>query len=165
MVCWAIMAWCCWAIISLASWRVIYNEFIAGLFVVGSFLFLFVADSEDGILGFSGEVPGFTCFTCFTWFTRDSSNAWSTSFLGHWRISRILILKPVDSVYYQSLIGILIWIMELGWADICVQVSMLSSCLALPRYGYLLTGFSLRWSVLWQFGMSLTRAKTEYVIQ
>jgi hypothetical protein len=35
------------------------------------------------------------------------------------------------------LIGILRWIVELGRVDICCEVSMMSSCLALPRIGHL----------------------------
>jgi hypothetical protein len=46
-------------------------------------------------------------------------------------------LSPTDAAYYQSLIGILRWIVELGRVDICCEVSMLSSCLALPREGHL----------------------------
>jgi hypothetical protein len=46
-------------------------------------------------------------------------------------------LSPTDAAYYQSLIGILRWIVEIGRVDICVEVSMLSSCLALPREGHL----------------------------
>jgi len=46
-------------------------------------------------------------------------------------------LNLVDAAYYQSLIGILRWIVELGRVDICCEVSMLSSCLALPREGHL----------------------------
>jgi len=42
-----------------------------------------------------------------------------------------------DSAQYQSLIGILRWIVELGRTDICCEVSMLSSHLALPREGHL----------------------------
>ena len=45
-------------------------------------------------------------------------------------------LEPVDAAYYQSLIGILRWMVELGRIDICVEVSMMSSCLALPREGH-----------------------------
>jgi hypothetical protein len=37
----------------------------------------------------------------------------------------------------QSLIGILRWIVELGHVDICCEVSMLSSHLALPRQGHM----------------------------
>ena len=37
-----------------------------------------------------------------------------------------------ESSYYQSLIGVLRWIVELGRVDICCEVSMLSSHLALP---------------------------------
>jgi hypothetical protein len=46
-------------------------------------------------------------------------------------------LEPIDAAYYQSLIGILRWIVELGRVDICCEVSMMSSCLALPRIGHL----------------------------
>jgi hypothetical protein len=46
-------------------------------------------------------------------------------------------LGPADSAWYQSLIGILRWIVELGRADICVEVSMMSSYLVLPRRGHL----------------------------
>ena len=46
-------------------------------------------------------------------------------------------LTPRDSAYYQSLIGILQWIVELGRIDICLEVSMMSSHLAMPRKGHL----------------------------
>jgi len=46
-------------------------------------------------------------------------------------------LGCTDASYYQSLIGILRWIVELGRVDICLEVSMLSSHLALPRDGHL----------------------------
>lgn len=42
-----------------------------------------------------------------------------------------------DASYYMSLIGVLRWIVELGRADICLECSMMSSCLALPRIGHL----------------------------
>ena len=46
-------------------------------------------------------------------------------------------LNEVDAAYYQSLIGILRWIVELGRVDACLVVSMMSSHLALPREGHL----------------------------
>ena len=46
-------------------------------------------------------------------------------------------LGPDEAAYYQSLIGILRWIVELGRVDICLEVSMMSSHLALPRVGHL----------------------------
>ena len=46
-------------------------------------------------------------------------------------------LTPQDSAYYQSLIGILRWIVELGRIDICLEVSMMSSHLAMPKKGHL----------------------------
>ena len=46
-------------------------------------------------------------------------------------------LGPDEASYYQSLIGILRWIVELGRVDINLEVSMMSSHLALPREGHL----------------------------
>ena len=46
-------------------------------------------------------------------------------------------LNEVDAAYYQSLIGILRWMVELGRVDVCLEVSMMSSHLALPREGHL----------------------------
>ena len=46
-------------------------------------------------------------------------------------------LNSTNAAYYQSLIGILRWIVELGRVDICLEVSMMSSHLALPREGHL----------------------------
>eukprot|EP00957_Ditylum_brightwellii_P137244 10463923-Ditylum_brightwellii.AAC.1 len=46
-------------------------------------------------------------------------------------------LSPVDSVYYQSLIGILWWMVKLGRIDICLEVSIMSSHLAMPKEGHM----------------------------
>jgi hypothetical protein len=46
-------------------------------------------------------------------------------------------LSGDEASYYQSLIGILRWIVELGRADICLEVSLMSSHLAMPREGHL----------------------------
>ena len=48
-----------------------------------------------------------------------------------------LELDATDAAYYQSLIGILRYMVELGRVDITTKVSMLASCLALPREGHL----------------------------
>ena len=42
-----------------------------------------------------------------------------------------------DASYYQSLIGILRWMVELGRVDMNVEVSMMSSHLAMPGQGHL----------------------------
>ena len=42
-----------------------------------------------------------------------------------------------DVSYYQSLITILCWIIEFGQVDMCLEVSKMSSHLALPHEGYL----------------------------
>ena len=46
-------------------------------------------------------------------------------------------LTKLDASYYQSLIDILLWMVELGRVDIFLEVSMLLSHLALPREGHL----------------------------
>ena len=46
-------------------------------------------------------------------------------------------LGPSDAAYFQSLIGILSWMVELGRVDLTLEVSMMSSYLALPREGHL----------------------------
>ena len=46
-------------------------------------------------------------------------------------------IKDKEAYYYQYLIGILRWIVELGRAEICVEVSMMSSHLVLPRKGHM----------------------------
>jgi hypothetical protein len=46
-------------------------------------------------------------------------------------------MSPQEAAYYQSIIGILRWIVELGGGDICLDVSMMSSHLSLPREGHL----------------------------
>lgn len=46
-------------------------------------------------------------------------------------------LTPEKAAYYQSLIGILRWIVELGRVDNCTEVSIMSPCMALPREGHL----------------------------
>ena len=38
--------------------------------------------------------------------------------------------------YYSSVIGILRWAMELGWIDICTEVSMMALFMAAPRTGH-----------------------------
>ena len=46
-------------------------------------------------------------------------------------------LISIDTAYYQSLVGTLRWVVELGRVDICLEVSLMSSHLALPREGHL----------------------------
>ena len=46
-------------------------------------------------------------------------------------------LSETEASYFQSLIGVLRWMVELGRVDICTEVSILSSHLALPRKGHL----------------------------
>ena len=39
--------------------------------------------------------------------------------------------------YFQTLIGVMRWMVEIGWIDIVTEVSMLSSHLAMPCKGHL----------------------------
>ena len=47
------------------------------------------------------------------------------------------VLGPHDASYYMSLIVILRWIVELVCVDICLEVSIMSSHMAVPREGHL----------------------------
>ncbi len=47
------------------------------------------------------------------------------------------LLDPDCSSFYQHLIGVMRWMVELGRIDIVTEVSMLSSYLACPREGHL----------------------------
>jgi hypothetical protein len=46
-------------------------------------------------------------------------------------------LGEADASYFHSLIGVLLWIVELGRVDLDVEVSMMSLHLALPHEGHL----------------------------
>ena len=46
-------------------------------------------------------------------------------------------LGPVNAQYYQSLMGVLQWMVELGSIDIITEVSMMASFLAMSREGHL----------------------------
>jgi hypothetical protein len=52
-------------------------------------------------------------------------------------------LSGEELSYYQSQVGVLRWIVELGRIDIITEVSSLASCLALPRKGHLEAVFYL----------------------
>ena len=52
-------------------------------------------------------------------------------------------LEPQQASYYQSLIGILRWIVELGRVDINMEVSAMASMMALPREGHLKVLFQM----------------------
>lgn len=46
-------------------------------------------------------------------------------------------LGVLESAYYQSLIGILRWMVKIGQIHICLEVSMMASHTASPREGHL----------------------------
>ena len=47
------------------------------------------------------------------------------------------LLTPDAASYYQSIIGVMRWVIELGRIDIATEISLLSSYLAMPREGHL----------------------------
>jgi len=52
-------------------------------------------------------------------------------------------LNAEDTTYFQELIGVLRWAVELGRVDILLEVALLSAHLALPRQGHLLQVFNI----------------------
>jgi hypothetical protein len=52
-------------------------------------------------------------------------------------------LEPTNAADYQSLVGMLLWMVELGRIDICLECSMMSSQLPLPREGHLYQLFQM----------------------
>jgi hypothetical protein len=47
------------------------------------------------------------------------------------------LLTPMEASYYQSLIGVLWWIVELGRIDITCEVSIMTSHMTMPRSNHL----------------------------
>ena len=60
---------------------------------------------------------------------------WTSNYRPETDTSPELSLKQVS--YYQSLIGILRWITELGRIDICMETSTMASMMVSPRQGHL----------------------------
>ena len=59
---------------------------------------------------------------------------------GAWYFPRI---NADNANYFQSVIGVLWWTVEVGRVEITMEVSMLSSHLALPRAGHLIGAFHI----------------------
>ena len=64
-----------------------------------------------------------------------NGSPWSSNYRPETDISPEL--SPEKASYYQSLIGVLSWICELGRADITMEVSAMASMMAMPREGHL----------------------------
>ena len=47
-------------------------------------------------------------------------------------------LEDEPAKFYQSMVGYLRWLVEMGRLDVCTEVSQLSSFLTNPRYGHFL---------------------------
>ena len=53
------------------------------------------------------------------------------------------LLLPDEASYFQTIIGVLRWMAELGRIDIAVEVSQLSSLLTMPRQGHLVNALHI----------------------
>lgn len=60
---------------------------------------------------------------------------WTSNYRPETDVSSELLPKP--ATYYQSLIGVLRWICELGRVDITMETSAMASMMAMPRQGHL----------------------------
>jgi hypothetical protein len=91
-----------------------------------------------------------TCKNAKQWFTKSNpesrypskhSPPFSTKYRPECDISPEL--EAEEASYFQSILGVLRWTVELGRIDITAEVSMLSSHLVLPREGYLAQAFHI----------------------
>ena len=53
------------------------------------------------------------------------------------------LLPPDEASYFQTIIGVMRWMVDLGKIDIAVEVSQLSSFLAMPRQGHLVNALHI----------------------
>ena len=53
------------------------------------------------------------------------------------------LLDATSANYFQSLIGVLRWCIEIGRIDLCTEVSLLSAYLAAPREGHLIAALNV----------------------
>ena len=53
------------------------------------------------------------------------------------------LLSPDEASYFQTIIGVMIWMVELGRMDIAVEVSQISSFLVMPRKGHLVNALHI----------------------
>ena len=53
------------------------------------------------------------------------------------------LLSPDEASYFQTIIGVMRWMVELGRIEIAVEVSQLSSFLAIPRQGHLVNALHI----------------------
>ena len=67
--------------------------------------------------------------------SKKATGPWRRDYISELDTSREL--DPSDASYYQSLVGILHWMVELGRVDMITEVSKLASHLAMPRDGHL----------------------------
>ena len=66
---------------------------------------------------------------------KSTDNPFESGYCPEWHVS--LVLGPDEASNYQSLIGVMRWMIEIGWIDIKTKVSQLSSHSAMLRQGHL----------------------------
>ena len=71
-------------------------------------------------------------------------------------------LNVSDAAHFQSLIGVLRWTVEIGRVDICSEVSMMSSHLALPRERHLQQVTSFR-NLIWKAGEAISEDQSKTI--
>ena len=68
-------------------------------------------------------------------FPKTGSGPWPNGYVSE--IDESPELEPAKANYYQSLVGILHWMVELGRVDLITETSVLASHMAMPREGHL----------------------------
>ena len=53
------------------------------------------------------------------------------------------LLSPGEASYFQTIIGVMRWMVDLGRIDIAVKVSQISSLLAMPRQGHIVNALHI----------------------
>ena len=66
---------------------------------------------------------------------KDAPNPFMMGYEPDQDVSEVLALQ--EASYFQSLIRIMRWMVELGRVDIATEVSLLSSYMAMPREGHI----------------------------
>ena len=65
------------------------------------------------------------------------------------------LLTPDEASYFQTIIGVMRWMVELGRIDITTEVSQLSSHLAMPREGHLMNALHIMSHLRWKHNSRL----------
>ena len=73
--------------------------------------------------------------------TRNAPNPFPLSYDPSMDISKLL--TPEEASYFQTIIRVIRWMVELGRVDIGTEISQISSFLAMPREGHLINALHI----------------------